>query len=121
MSLLQGVRVTPLEPLPEAVEVFIQRNVDPGGCWLWLGKLRPSGYGIYRWQVPGRTNSVIVQAHRLVWHYYRGRIPSHRVDPVTGKREPVELDHLCRVRMCVNPEHLEVVTKSENLRRRSPR
>ena len=68
-------------------------------CWLWLGRLS-HGYG--RLWV-GRMNQ---RAHRLSYQWSKGQI-----DP------NLELDHLCRIRHCVNPEHLESVTaKTNNLR-----
>jgi HNH endonuclease len=72
------------------------------GCWIWIGALAsfspstPLGYGRFR----GR------QAHRVAWERLRGPVP-----------ENLELDHLCRMTPCVNPDHLEPVTHAENLRR----
>lgn len=70
----------------------------PGGCWIWKGRHLPSGYGHY-----GKTT-----AHRRSWEIFVGGIP-----------KGLEIDHLCRVRNCVNPYHLEPVTKLENARRRT--
>jgi hypothetical protein len=67
------------------------------GCWLWGGYIDAStGYGKHgkRW------------AHRAVYEMHRGPIP-----------EGLQLDHLCRTRACVNPEHLEPVTLRENVLR----
>jgi len=68
----------------------------PGGCWLWRGSQSRGGYGRY--------NETL--AHRVAYELFVGSIP-----------EGLTLDHLCRVRHCVNPEHLEPVTLGENLRR----
>lgn len=65
-------------------------------CWLWTGPKSPLGYG--------RSSSS--GAHRRVYEYLIGRVP-----------EDMDLDHLCRVRNCVRPDHLEVVTHAENVRR----
>ena len=73
-----------------------------GGCRLWLGTVeKESGYGYI--SVHGRTT----QAHRFVW------------EQVTGQKIPdgLVIDHVCRVRRCVNPYHLEVVTQKENVAR----
>lgn len=87
---------------PRALPHHIRRNIGPGanGCWLWLRSLSSDGYG---WaSLDDRTS----QAHRLVYTLIVGDVPAGLV-----------LDHLCRVRHCVNPEHLEPVTPGENLRR----
>lgn len=71
------------------------------GCWLFTGSMI-RGYGQFHIQGKGW------QAHRLAYTLVNGYIP-----------EGLELDHLCRVRNCVNPAHLEPVEPLEN-KRRSP-
>lgn len=71
-----------------------------GQCWLFEEKLRPDGYG--RTSVEGRQQL----AHRSAYEALRGPIP-----------EGLVIDHLCRVRHCFNPWHLEPVTGAENIRR----
>jgi hypothetical protein len=70
------------------------------GCWLWQGKLQHNGYG--RTRVDGR----VMYAHRAFYEMDRGPIPPGLV-----------LDHLCRNRACVNPDHLQAVSYSVNNRR----
>lgn len=78
-------------------------SIDPdAGCWLWSGRIMRGGYGHGYGRKGMRTNC----AHRLVYDRLVGPIPPGH-----------DLDHLCRVRRCVNPDHLEPVTRSENLRR----
>ena len=72
--------------------------IEPSGCWLWEGTIGSSGYGQFR--IDGRTRP----AHRWAYEYYIGPIPDGLV-----------MDHLCRVRSCVNFNHLEPVTTSENI------
>lgn len=72
------------------------------GCWLWQGHLDRHGYGTIC--IDGRTSG----AHRVAYAAWRGPIP-------VG----LEIDHLCREPRCVNPEHLEPVTRLENMRRRA--
>lgn len=74
---------------------------DPSGCWLWTGRKDNHGYG----NVSGGLHRTL-KAHRLAYVYVVGPIP-----------EGLTIDHLCRVRACVNPAHLEPVTAIENSRR----
>ena len=66
------------------------------GCWQWVGTVSTNGYG--QW---GNR-----RAHRAVYEMYKGPIP-----------DGLQLDHLCRNRPCVNPDHLEPVTCRENILR----
>lgn len=71
------------------------------GCWLWLGRLsRQGGYGWFDLRRDAR------KAHRVSYELHRGPIPGG-----------LEMDHLCRVRRCVNPHHLEPVTHAINVTR----
>ena len=86
---------------------FFMSNIVPdeeSGCWLWGGHLDVDGYGKWCRRVDGRTH--YYRAHRYSYERLIGQIP-----------EGLCLDHLCRQRNCVNPEHLEPVTSSENSRR----
>lgn len=78
----------------------VDRSGGMEGCWFWLGYRTPRGYGFFSDR--RKTTSV----HRWAWRLFNGAIPNGR-----------GLDHLCRVRHCVNPEHLEPVTNRENLLR----
>jgi hypothetical protein len=71
-------------------------RVDAAGCWLWKGKLNRDGY----------ARSGNREVHRFTYEVYRCGIP-----------EGLEIDHLCHVRHCVNPDHLEPVTHAENVQR----
>lgn len=85
----------------DALERFMEKVTEsPDGCWLWSSSVRPNGYGEFHYE--GRT----VLAHRWVYARLAGPIP-----------DGLQLDHLCRVRACVNPDHLEPVTQRENLLR----
>lgn len=76
------------------------------GCWLWIGSLTGTGYGGICTGRPRVGKSTKEVAHRVAYKLFKGPIP-----------EGLDLDHLCRVRSCVNPDHLEPVTRSENLKR----
>lgn len=69
-------------------------------CWLWIGAPTGTGYG--KMYHKGKHQL----AHRLSYNIHKGNI-----------EEGMQLDHLCRNRLCVNPYHLEIVTDIENLRR----
>lgn len=72
----------------------------PDGCWIWTGARNTGGYGVARHR--GRT----IGAHRMTYEVFVGPL-----DPF------LEIDHLCRNPPCVNPDHLEQVTRAENIRR----
>jgi hypothetical protein len=74
------------------------------GCWLWTGALSNTGYG--RLARGTRPNQRRWSAHRYLYELLVGPVP-----------DGLDLDHLCRVRHCVNPAHLEPVTRQENLLR----
>lgn len=85
-------------PRPTLAErLFPKILVSETGCLLWIAKTTPTGYGQFR--VGDKT----VYAHRLVFERVNGPIP-------VG----MELDHLCRVRNCVNPRHLQIVNSRVN-------
>jgi hypothetical protein len=74
------------------------------GCWLWTGAHDAKGYGFCRY--PRDGINVVQNAHRVVYEIERGPIPNG-----------LDLDHLCRNSACVNPDHLEPVSRSVNVRR----
>lgn len=78
------------------------REDNDTGCWFWLGHInKDNGYGAMS---IGRNKKV--PAHRYAYELIFGPVPKH-----------LDIDHLCRNRDCVNPAHLEPVTRQENLRR----
>lgn len=85
-------------------------EIDEAGCWLWQRAKDKHGYG--RIQIYKKENDLTIRtrvsrkAHRIAYVLYSGVIP-----------EGLVLDHLCEVRACVNPDHLEPVLQAENLRR----
>lgn len=87
----------------DQVRAEIESRVDKtaGGCWLWNGFIYPNGYGQLKWKYQGRSD---FNAHRISYRIYKGEVP-----------KGLEIDHLCRVRRCVNPDHLEAVTHQVNI------
>lgn len=77
-------------------------SISESGCWVWQHRIDRTGYGRTR-KGSGGTNRL---AHRVAYENLVGPIPSG-----------LELDHLCRVRACINPKHLEPVTRQENVLR----
>ena len=70
------------------------------GCWLWTAACNSDGYGHFKVSGRGRM------AHVIARELFIGKV-----------KEGLELDHLCRVRCCVNPYHVEPVTHKENVNR----
>src|SRR5262245_22873769 len=87
---------------PAMRRLAINVTVLPSGCWQWTGSLRRDGYA----RLCGDEGSRAIYAHRLSYERFIGPVPEDR-----------ELDHLCRNRGCVNPEHLEVVDRATNMAR----
>lgn len=75
-------------------------RITESGCWVFTDALNHAGYGWFR--INGKSR----YAHRIAYEEFVGPIP-----------EGLQLDHLCKVRCCINPNHLEPVTCKENLRR----
>lgn len=79
---------------------FWSQVEQAAGCWLWRGRVSTGGYG--RVFVAGR----LVGAHRYSYELHIGPIPAG-----------LHIDHLCKVRRCVRPDHLEAVTAGTNVLR----
>jgi len=74
-------------------------------CWIWTAHINWKGYGQFYF-ADSRGNKRMMGAHRAAYELFVDEIPSGLI-----------IDHLCRVRHCVNPEHMELVTNQENLDR----
>lgn len=86
---------------PVRVDDLNRYTISPSGCWLWDGPLYTNGYGKTAREIHGTK-----LAHRVIYLASGREIPGG-----------LELDHLCRVRQCVNPDHLEPVNRSVNIQR----
>lgn len=85
----------------------VKKSDNPDGCWNWKGPetgkyavANKQGYGQLYWK------GSKWMAHRFSYMLKHGELPEH-----------MQLDHTCRNKMCVNPDHLELVTQLDNMRR----
>ncbi len=85
----------------QPIDRFVRRiDPQPNGCWLWAGSRGGDGYGYL--SIDGRN----CRAHRWAYEWFVGPIPAGLVT-----------DHVCCTPLCVNSDHLELVTPQENTRR----
>ena len=96
MGVFSQVNVNSRRAISQPVGYVLEEN----GCWSWVGPMGSNGYGLFK------VNKRMQCAHRVVYEMHRGEIA-----------DGLQLDHLCRNRKCVNPDHLEPVTCRENLLR----
>ena len=82
---------------PERVLQYVAPP-GPNGCWLWTASINNMGYGVTRWRGRGRA------AHRVVYEILRERIP-----------DGLDACHRCDTPGCVNPDHIFIGTRSENM------
>lgn len=75
-------------------------QIQATGCWLWTAARDRDGYGQFG------DGGTMIRAHRWAYERFVGPIP-----------HGMEINHLCRVRACVKPEHLEPLTRAEHARR----
>lgn len=90
-------------PTTAKLRETLKRIQFPEGCWIWIGSKNAKGYGT----TGSWGNGEGTLAHRRVFEMFSG----------SKIREGATLDHLCHNKECVNPSHLEVVSRAENTRR----
>jgi len=99
------MRFMPKPQTPAIDRIMSKVRIEKSGCWIFTGRLHKQGYGEI--DVPGPTGKYMPKlAHVVMWEAKRGTIAPG-----------LELDHLCRMESCCNPDHLEPVTHRENVRR----
>jgi hypothetical protein len=102
---MRTYRASSLGSWEKVVARFLDKvEIREDGCWEWTATKYPSGYGSFFHGARGRRD--YRSAHRVSYEMFVGLIP-----------EGLQLDHLCRRRSCVCPDHLEPVTNAENVRR----
>lgn len=94
-----------MNPPIEVIERFwskVDKESSEKGCWIWKAGTTDDGYGAYSWLANGS----------------RGWQRAHRFAYLTtiGKPDKPELHHICDERLCVNPEHLQPMTRKEHMR-----
>jgi hypothetical protein len=82
------------------MDVLQRYAIDANGCWVYTGAKDKFGYGIFYYK------QASYKAHRISWYLVNGEIEDRKV-----------LDHLCRNKSCINPNHLEAVNQLENVLR----
>lgn len=92
-----GVYERKLKPISERLWAKVDKTDT---CWLWMGTRNGVGYGLISAGKAGEQPRLV---HRVAYELLVGPIP-----------KGMQLDHLCRIRHCVHPEHLEIVTNREN-------
>ena len=96
--------MTTLQHFPTSLAEMFDRCIPIpfSGCWAWNGRVAYDGYG----KLPSGRRGVSFPAHRVAYEYAKGPIAAG-----------LQIDHLCRVKCCINPDHLEAVTPSINVLR----
>lgn len=91
--------------IPERVakRAYERATVDENGCWISTYSVASHGYAQIGWQEGG--GRWVVTAHRASWVHVHGQIPPG-----------MTIDHTCRVRRCVNPDHLRLMSNVQNAR-----
>lgn len=98
----------PMYSNPTSPNRFWSKVTFTSTCWLWTASKKPGGYGQFK--ASGSVRASPVYVHRYAYEFCFGPIP-----------EGLQIDHLCHVRHCVNPDHLEAVTQQENIIRAAAR
>lgn len=88
-------------------ERFWSKVEKTQSCWNWVGNINTNGYGAF---TIGANDKIAIAAHRWSYQSLHGEIP-----------DGLALDHICRNRACVNPDHLRPVTMKQNTEHQAPR
>jgi hypothetical protein len=107
--LLERGSARSLRLLSRAFQLFLPERLNSrimpepfSGCWIWIGARHKDGYGVFAIS----KGEYYKLAHRIIYEFLKGPIPKE-----------LEIDHVCRNKSCVNPNHLEAVTHAVNVAR----
>jgi len=84
---------------PKIIQRFMSKIKKSKNCWIWTGGIS-DGYGFFKFE------NTSIRAHRFSYELFKEMIPFR-----------MQIDHLCKNKKCVNPEHLEIVIHQENMMR----
>lgn len=83
------------------VRYFLARVAELDGCVLWTGSVLHNGYPVMHLRVPGGKRHMA--AHRWLWEHMNGPLA-----------DGIDVDHVCHVKLCVNPAHLRAIPRAVN-------
>lgn len=89
----------PVNTIQSIILFYVNKDIN-APCWQWIGATTHRGYSKIT------INYKTYLAHRVIYEHFKGPI-----------LEGLQIDHVCKNKLCVNPEHLETVTPTENVRR----
>lgn len=102
MNNVPAIRVPSTREVDMHARLATKYIPSPSGCWIWVAAVDGKGYGLVR--QPGYKS--MRPAHRVAYELAHGEIPAG-----------LHIDHLCRQKKCVNPQHLDAVTNRTNVLR----
>lgn len=94
------MRIKPYPIVDPKIRFNKKYFIDAKGCWMWQGAISENGYG--KFSIRGKD----IYAHRFSYETFKGPI-----------QEGYVIDHMCLVKSCCNPEHLDVTIQAENVYR----
>lgn len=98
---------------PKQYARFMRKVKTTPTCWLWVGAMDGTGYG----RAYDPEDGSVIAAHRLAYKHHHGHLPDLDVDHTCHNESGCPGGRTCYHRRCVNPAHLEAVTRKVNILR----